>query len=236
MVACLVFCWTQNSESGNVSDSFTWSWDPFPVTGWPWPALIWGFVPYLILSCCVMFCWYSWEACSFWEGNGRGIGLGERLALTGRKGGRGMWSECIENKTNKQINKKEGKEREGEREREKKRELGREGEREKGRKEGRKEGRKKFTLCTATKAVLGFYTTFVAFCLLPRWLAWSISNLPFIQNIFSISFLYFSALSESIFWVQHTASDSTANPNLTHISENIVYCDHIVVFHWNHLQ
>ena len=33
------FCWTTNSDSRGVSDSFTCFWDPFPPTGLPRPAI-----------------------------------------------------------------------------------------------------------------------------------------------------------------------------------------------------
>ena len=39
---------------GAVSDSFACSWDPFPPTGLPCPALRLQFVPSLIVSCYVM--------------------------------------------------------------------------------------------------------------------------------------------------------------------------------------
>lgn len=60
------------------SDSFVCLWDPFPPTGLPHPALIWGFVPSLTASCYAEFNWYLWEACSLLKGNGGGVDFGER--------------------------------------------------------------------------------------------------------------------------------------------------------------
>ena len=41
----LAWCFTVIYEKGDVSDSFVFSWDPFPHPGLPRPALIWGEVP-----------------------------------------------------------------------------------------------------------------------------------------------------------------------------------------------
>lgn len=61
-----------------VSDHVAYTWYPFPPTGLPCPALIWGFVPCLIVSCYDMFSGYPWDACPFVKGYGGGVDLGER--------------------------------------------------------------------------------------------------------------------------------------------------------------
>ena len=50
------------------SDSIACFSDPFPPTGLPYAALIWGYVPSLIINCYSLFNCYSWEACSFLKG------------------------------------------------------------------------------------------------------------------------------------------------------------------------
>lgn len=65
-----------NISSGNVSNILATFWDPFPPTGLSCPAIMWGFVPGLILSFCVAPVSYSVDALcepSFW-----GWGLQER--------------------------------------------------------------------------------------------------------------------------------------------------------------
>ena len=94
---------------GSVFDSLACSWDPFPPTGLPCPALILGFVSGLVVSCYAVFSWYPWEACSFLKGNRGGEDLGERGGERGLLGGvergkTGMY--CIREK---QTNKREKK-------------------------------------------------------------------------------------------------------------------------------
>lgn len=62
---------------GDVSDSLACSWDPFFPTGLPRPALIGGFVPSLIVTCCALFVGNARDVCSFQNGS-RGVDLGER--------------------------------------------------------------------------------------------------------------------------------------------------------------
>ena len=51
MVTCLVFCGSPNSGSGGISDTSTFSWDPFLPTGKLYPALL---SRVYALSCCVL--------------------------------------------------------------------------------------------------------------------------------------------------------------------------------------
>lgn len=55
--------------SGCVSDSLSYPWEPFPPTGFPCPALMWGFVPSLV-TCWAEFCSYLWGGLFFFEGKG----------------------------------------------------------------------------------------------------------------------------------------------------------------------
>lgn len=57
--------------SGCVSDSLSYSPEPFPPTGLPCPAMMWGCVSSLV-TCWAEFCSYLWEACSFLKGKGFG--------------------------------------------------------------------------------------------------------------------------------------------------------------------
>lgn len=53
------------SGSNGVSDLFAYTCDPFHPTGLLHSALIWEFVPSIIVTFCTMFSCYSWEACLF---------------------------------------------------------------------------------------------------------------------------------------------------------------------------
>lgn len=73
-----------------VSDSVACLWDPFPATGSPHPALVWWYVPRIIVAYYGMFggqC--PCEACPFMRGYGMGARGGE-----GEAGGRGWRGNC----------------------------------------------------------------------------------------------------------------------------------------------
>lgn len=105
----LAWCFgeTLDSESGAVSDSFACLGDPFPPTGLPHSALMWGLMPGLIVSCYAMFNWYYWRPVLWWE-----IGTGDNSGGEGRWGrlggvegscGQVVW---YERRTNKNVKKR----------------------------------------------------------------------------------------------------------------------------------
>lgn len=88
---CLLAWWFHEiSNSGKmcVSDSFACYWDCFSPTGFSCPASIWGFLPYLIVTC---FFWslvvVSWGPNLFWMET-KGVECGS--------GGKMWWRQWVE--------------------------------------------------------------------------------------------------------------------------------------------
>lgn len=69
----------------SVSDSFACFWDPFPPTGLPYPALIWGDVSNFTITWYTMFGCYPWEACPFLKGDEEEWMMGRRDWKEGEK-------------------------------------------------------------------------------------------------------------------------------------------------------
>lgn len=81
-------------EAEAVSDSVACLWDPFPTTGPPHPALVWWYVPRIIVAYYAMFggqC--PCEACPFMRGDGMEERGGERERLGEGMEGK-LWSGC----------------------------------------------------------------------------------------------------------------------------------------------
>lgn len=85
-IVSLVFFGTPNSESGGRSDTFASVWDPFPPIGLPRPAVRWGHVPRLIVTCYAMFWLILMGGLLFSEGKWRSYGSGGRREVRERLG------------------------------------------------------------------------------------------------------------------------------------------------------
>lgn len=94
------FCGTPNNGSGDISDSFACSWDPFPPTQSPCPALVWEFVPRLSASCYAVM--LSLRGLLFSEVKQRSSGSG----LGGESDKRGAWDAEEGNKKKKERKKR----------------------------------------------------------------------------------------------------------------------------------
>lgn len=107
-----LYCGYPNGGNKGISDTFIFSWDPFPPTRLPQAALIWEIMPSLIL--CHLFSGYPWEACTFLKRNC------EKLEVCGKD-----WEECRKGNFSRGILKTKAKQTKQERrkDREKKKET-----------------------------------------------------------------------------------------------------------------
>lgn len=91
MLWVLAWCFgkSPDSASGGVSDSFACSWNLFPITSFPLPALRWGFIPRGFVYCSAVFICCPWKPWSLL--GSRGWKRGGMEELGGVKEGNHRW-------------------------------------------------------------------------------------------------------------------------------------------------